>query len=108
MFWHHIDTVDDLVGVLTMDVSFVCNLYGEQEEVVTYTCIGKVQDDNDDVVVLGKEVFVLNEDDEEFYESAVFARRVSKSGAVNRCLPDRCSEGPQFDTLEEALQWLVT
>lgn len=101
MFWHHIDTVDDLVGVLTMDVN-------DQEDIITYTCISKVQDDNDDVVVLGKEVFIFHEGEDEFYEGSVFARRVSKSGAVNRCLPDRCSEGPHFDNLEEALQWLVT
>jgi hypothetical protein len=108
MFWHHIDDVDDLLGMVTVDVSQVADFNGSTEDVVTYTCVTAVQDTDDEIRVSGREVFVLRTAGEEVYESAVFVRRVSASGAVNRCVRDRCSEGPRFSTLEEAIQWLVT
>ena len=108
MFWHHVDDAEDLLGVVTMDVSSVVDFNGITEDVVTYTCVTAVQDTDDEIRVSGREVFVLRAAGEEVYESAVFVRRVSASGAVNRCVRDRCSEGPRFSTLEEAIQWLVT
>ena len=108
MFWHHIDVVDDLLGVVTVDVSSVVDFSGNVEDVVTYTCVTDVKDVDDVILVSGKEVFILRAGAEEAYESAVFVRRVSANGAVNRCVRGHCSEGPRFSTLEEAIQWLAT
>lgn len=108
MFWHHVDDVEVLLGVITMDMSSVSGFNGKPEDVITYTCVTDVRDTDDEILVFGKEVFILHDDFEEVYESAVFVRRVSASGAVNRCVRDRCSEGPRFPTLEEAIKWLAT